>query len=86
MDEYLKNFHTLTYVFSRSIFRDFWSFFYFFEFKFNILNLTGLKPAGTGTGPVRFHRFPRYPDRFQPVQLTLPAVVFLLDLVAASLI
>jgi hypothetical protein len=29
MDEYLKNFHTLTYVFSRSIFRDFWSFFIF---------------------------------------------------------
>jgi hypothetical protein len=41
--------------------------FYFFEFKFKILNLTGIEPTGTGTGPVRFHRFPRYPDRFQPV-------------------
>jgi hypothetical protein len=49
----------------------FGDFFYFFEFKFNILNPTGLKPVGTGTGPVRFHRFLRYPDRLRLVQLTL---------------
>jgi hypothetical protein len=37
-DEYLENFHTLTSVARSSIFRDFWRFFYFFEFKFKILN------------------------------------------------
>jgi hypothetical protein len=71
-DEYLENFYTLTSVARSSIFRDFWRFFYFFEFKFKILNGGGIEPAGTGTGPVRFHRFPRYPDRFRPVPLTLP--------------
>jgi hypothetical protein len=70
-DEYLENFYTLTSVARSSIFRDFWRFFYFFEFKFKILNGGGIEPAGTGTGPVRFHRFPRYPDRFRPVPLTL---------------
>jgi hypothetical protein len=70
-DEYLEIFHTLTSVARSSIFRDFWRFFYFFEFKFKILNWGGIEPAGTGTGPVRFHRFPRYPDRFRPVPLTL---------------
>ena len=51
MNEYLKKFDIIRFVVTWSIFKK-----KNFEFKFEVLNLGGLKPAGTGTGSDQLHR------------------------------
>ena len=73
MNEYLKKFDTIRVVATWSIVRNFLGIFHFLEFKFEFWTWAGLKPAGTGTGPDWFDRFPVKPDRFRPGFLTLAA-------------
>ena len=80
MNEYLKNFDTIRFVATWSIFRIFLGIFYFLEFKFEFWIWVGLKPAGTGTGPDRFDRLPVKPDRFRSGFLTLATGSYTLTL------
>ena len=56
MNKYLKKFDTIRFVATWSIFRNFLEIFYFLELKFKFWIWSGLKPAGTRTGPDRFDR------------------------------
>ena len=57
MNEYLKKFDTLNSSQLEVFLWIFLGIFYFFKFKFEVLNLGGLKPAGTGTGHTRYRGF-----------------------------